>query len=203
MPSLSQQPIDKETLRLVYNRLSNEIIEFIKLLWENVKFFASLLTALVTIDIYLTNMIYSINIENHPISPILSIFSLILPILILALTFIGQSELRRRWARLVENVASRAKVEALLGIHNDLSEEFKKLGVLSDDKYIHQRFAEVFRKYRSTDELIQRELTISKRPDILRGKNFYVMMSRIYTIFKVISIILLALKILIISAFIL
>jgi len=186
--------IDKDTLRLVYNRLSIEIIEFAKLLWENIKFFATLLSALVTLDIYLSNFAMKFIEYGTSISILMALLSMFMPFLILILSFIGHAELKRRWARLIETLASRAKVEALLRIHTDLSVEFKKLGIFPKDRYIHQRFSEIFKKYESSDDFVMAELSPKKGRKILRGKNFYLMMSRIYLIFKIIGVVLLVLK---------
>jgi len=132
--------IDRDTLRLVYNRLSIEIIEFAKLLWENIKFFATLLSALVTLDVYLSNFAMKFMEYGTYISILMVSLSMFMPILILILAFIGHAELKRRWARLIETLASRAKVEALLGIHTDLSEEFKKLGIFPRERIFPLRF---------------------------------------------------------------
>jgi len=185
----------------VLGRLMDEVDTFVRLLWENIKFFAMLLSALITIDVYYTNILLSTQIDKPYIAILLAAISFAVPIVIISVAIIGHDELKCRWARLIETLTFRAKVETILGLHRDFSDKFVETGIFPGDKYIYQRFTEAYKSFSTSEDFIRYEVSPRKRGGhILREKNFYMMMSRIYLVFKAIGVLLLIVKIVLIVA---
>ena len=179
----------------------DEVDTFVRLLWEKIKFFATLLSALITIDVYYTNILLSTQIDKPYIAILLAVISFAVPIAIISVAIIGHDELKCRWARLIETLTFRAKVETILGLHRDFSDKFVETGIFPGDKYIYQRFTEAYKSFSTSEGFIRCEVSPRKRGGhILREKNFYAMMSRIYLVFKAIGVLLLIVKIALIVA---
>jgi len=112
----------------VLGRLMDEVDTFVRLLWEKIKFFATLLSALITIDVYYTNILLSTQIDKPYIAILLAVISFAVPTVIISVAIIGHDELKRRWARLIETLTFRAKVEAIIGLHRDFPDKLLRPG---------------------------------------------------------------------------
>jgi hypothetical protein len=145
------------------------------LMWENVKYFTTLLSALITADVFILRMLLDLKINstifantNYPVIILFS--SLILPSFIIVASILGERELKRRWRRILEAIANCAKIEYLLGLNENISHILK---VFPNDSYLFQRWTESRKKYSSSSSFVEGEL---------KGYNMYTHMRKIYFI---------------------
>lgn len=190
---MTKENINVRVLIEVYRSIQREIHEFVKLMWENVKFFTTLLTMVLTVDISLTQFFIQKSISELRL--MFFSISMFLPFLIMLISYIGFLELKRRWMRLSEALTIWGKVGVLLGLHNDISDELKKAGIFPEDRYIFQRFTEQFKRYKSSEEFIKSSVKRMQGKDLIKSRNFYLMISKVYIVFFIIGIILILVKI--------
>ncbi len=120
-------------------------------MWENIKFFSTLISALVTADIVLFNLL--LNAKALTGSPVLALF--FLPALVVLLSIFGRRDLKRRWSRILEAIANTAKMESLLGLYEPLPQQ----DVFPKDKYLYpERWFQSRRKYESTEKFVEGEM---------------------------------------------
>ena len=149
------------------------------LMWENVKYFSTLLSILVTADVFIVKLWF----EPKADPGIVFISSLILPVFIVATSILGEKELGRRWKRVLECLAISAKLEGLLGLCSDISD---RLTEFKEDRFLYPRWIESRRKYQSSASFIKGEM---------KGYNMFTHMRKVYFITTVIGLFLIALPI--------
>jgi hypothetical protein len=155
------------------------------LMWENVKYFSTLLSILITADILILRMLLEVNANSN----LVLILSLILPAFIIVTSILGEQELKRRWKRVLEAITHCAKIESLLGLDEDIS---SKLKVFQNDTYLFQRWAKSRKKYPSSQCFIEGEV---------KGYNMFTHMRKIYFITIIVGIFLIAIHFLLFFTF--
>ena len=141
---------DKETLIKIWldERRSRDFQA--TLMWENIKYYTTLISVLITADIFILKILLGVKMLA------LSILSLILPTFIIFISRLAEANLERRWRRFLECVVHLAKLESLLGLHEEIPKELKK--VFEDDTYLFQSWVESHKKYSNSNEFIEGEL---------------------------------------------
>ncbi len=145
--------------------------------WETIKFtttvFGVFLTATITIIIYL-----------YPTHDILWMF-VVLPIFMLAVTFVGYIDYKREYSRLFERVATLIKIEEKVGFHDERDTNRKVL--LKDNFYLSDDFIDIGKKYDTTKDFIK---GVIKDESKKRGGNSLRNMRIMFSLYALISIIL-------------
>jgi len=142
------------------------------LMWENVKTFSTLISALITADIFFLRFLLEdmgSSFQQHLVS--VKFLSLILPTLIMAMSILGERELRREYVRLLESIVHLAKIENLLGLEQKLPDIDGR--VFPGDKYLFQRWVTDRMKFKTSEDFIKSRL---------KGYNMYTCMRIIYII---------------------
>jgi len=117
-----------ENLRVLYQELMNERRLYTDKLWETVKFFTTIYTAILSITIILIVNLYDRSLTFVEVIPI-SLF----PIVSIFISYIGWKNFRREQARYYETIATLKKVEKPLGLF-----KIKKYSdrIFKKDKYL-------------------------------------------------------------------
>jgi hypothetical protein len=103
------------------------------LMWENLKLFSVLIPAIISVDTFFLGFIFDNSSQNHTYG--LALLSLVLPVLVIALSIFGISDLYRRWKRTLEAIAHLLKLEGLLGLH-----EYYTGKLLKGDNHLFERY---------------------------------------------------------------
>jgi hypothetical protein len=149
------------------------------LMWENLKFFSGLISAIITVDTFFLKFTLDGSMGSKYTSE-LTFFSIVLPILVLVLSLCGRNDLRRRWKRTLEAIAHLSKLENLLGLDKSVKE---KVHVLAKDNYLFQRFSKSTKNIDSEKDYIYREMN---------EDNMYTSMKNVYNVLITIGVSLLA-----------
>lgn len=121
-----------------------------QLMWENVKYFTAIITALITAHMALFAFFRNAGIYQWMFYVPLIIF----PGSILLLSYYGERDLKRRWIRVLEAIVNLIKIEGILGLYIDISNKLKNL---KEDKFLFKRYKETADKFSSSDEFIKSE----------------------------------------------
>jgi hypothetical protein len=146
------------------------------LMWENLKYFSVLISGLITANAFF----HKLTFDNLTLG--YASFSLMLPILIILLSFCGKSDLKRRWRRTLESIAYLNKLEDLIGLNEPVT---GKINVLKGDDYLFQRYHDsTFREEKDpkTGKVIKTDIkTVNEYRDYWMYKdNMYRAMKRVY-----------------------
>lgn len=152
-----------------------------ELMWKSVQYFFVLISALISANIIGLGTILELNDLRTQFYLLLLLFAF--PMLIIALSVVGEEILRRRFSRLLEAIAHTAKIEGLLGLSVDISERLQKLNVLPKDKHLFERYMKSRAKYNSEEEFIKGELRGG-----IEGRNMYTDMRKAYWLFIIVGI---------------
>jgi hypothetical protein len=160
------------------------------LMWENLKLFSVLIPAIITVDTFFLKMTLDNSLAEY--TAILSLFSLVFPIMIISLTLCGNSDLRRRWERTLEAIAHLHKIEDLLGLNEPVT---GRINVLKDDSHLFQRYYDntkhTIKKKDNTGKTIEKEEDIKSEQDFIDKKlyehNMYTAMRNVYWVFGIIG----------------
>ena len=137
-----------------------------QLMWENVKYFTTIIGALITAHMALLGFIRDAGIPQWIFYGSLIIF----PVSILLLSYYAVRDLRRRWMRVMEAIVHLVKMEGILGLYNDISNKLKNF---KSDKVLFKRYKEEADKFDSSERFIE---------SVTRGDNMYTSMRKIYYI---------------------
>jgi hypothetical protein len=116
------------------------------LMWENIKFFCSFISALITADTFFISFVEEFKLQA-PSQQLILIP--ILPSIVIAMSILGQRELKRRWSRTLEAIAHLLKLESLLGLNDPLS---GKISIFTNDEYLFDRYAKGKNEIKSEDD---------------------------------------------------
>lgn len=126
------------------------------LMWENLRYFSTLIAALLTADLYLANFLMGARLATWPTVSIL----FPLPATVFALSVFGERDLGRRWSRILEAIANSVKLEHLLGLNDPVP----RLGVFPDDKHLYsERWHKSRANYKGSEDFVKGEM---KRPNM-------------------------------------
>ncbi len=89
----------------------------VDLMWENLKFFSVLISGIITANASFLKLTF----DNLTLG--YAVYSLVLPFLIISLSFCGKSDLKRRWKRTLELIAYLNKLEDLLGLNETVTKK--------------------------------------------------------------------------------
>jgi len=155
------------------------------LMWENVKFFSTLISALITADILLLRLFLDLKMRSS--IPLLLLY-LMLPGFIMSMSYMGERDLKRRWKRILEAIANCSKIESLLGVDTEIS---GKLRVFQKDRYLFpERWFKSRSKYSTTEDFIEGEL---------KPENMYTQMRKIYFITSLVGLLLVVLHVVLLA----
>lgn len=108
---------DRESMMKVWIDERRNIDVNASLMWENLRFFSVLITAIITANTFFLNL----TVNNPSLGN--GVFSLVLPSLVILLSIFGYRDMGRRWERTLEPIAHLNKLEELLGLHSPSYEE--------------------------------------------------------------------------------
>jgi hypothetical protein len=113
------------------------------LMWENVKYFATLFGALLVAHMALLAFFWPIEPGELPSDIKASV--LIFPLAIIAVSVYAYFDLRRRWDRFLLVAAQLCKLEVLLGLHDDIGEKLDRyqkenLSCFKEDKFLFKDY---------------------------------------------------------------
>jgi hypothetical protein len=162
----------------------------VKLMWENLKYFGTLISALITASVTLMGFFF----ENHA-HPLIPILIIGLQIFIIFLAIFADSDLTERRKRFFLIVSHLLKIEALLGLYDeDYSQKVKlkeKLQgtSLEHDEYLFVHYKRDLRKIEGrekydTDQFIRDEMSLKKEKnenqETSDKKSSYIILSNVY-----------------------
>jgi hypothetical protein len=138
------------------------------LMWENLKFFSVLITALITANTFFLNLaVDNLSLGN-------SLFSLVLPSLIILLSIFGYRDMARRWRRTLEAIAHLIKLEGLLGLREPIPEELRN--ALKENSRLFERSFNTTQGYDTQDKFID---------DNMNKRNMFKDMGWVYLILAI------------------
>jgi hypothetical protein len=183
-----EKPIfeDRQTLLDIWKTRSNDMKFYQDAMWKSVQYFFVLISALISANLVGIGTI--VGLKTFQTQFYLLVTFLIIPILVIILSFIGIAILRRRFSRFLELVAHLGKIEGLLGLSVDISERLQKLSAFQKDNYLFQRYVKSRNRYASEKEFIESELGGG-----IEGRNMYTDMRKAYWIFIVVGVFLISL----------
>ena len=167
---------DRKALLEIWKARIEAMDIYADLMWKSIQYFFLLISALISANLIGLGTI--LGLDDLQIQIYLLFTSLIFPILVVVLSFIGETTLRRRFSRLLELVAHAGKIESLLGLNVDISERLQKLNAFPRDRYLFERFVKSRAKYGSEKEFIKGELGGG-----VEGRNMYTDMRKAYWLF--------------------
>jgi len=174
---------DRESLLEIWKTWINFRMHSGNLMWKSIQYFFILISALISANLLGLGMILELN-DLQTQFHLLFLF-LVFQMLVIALSVVGETILRRRFSRLLEAIAHTAKIEGLLGLSVDISEHLQKLNVLSKDKHLFERYMKSRATYDSEEEFIKGELRGG-----IEGRNMYTDMRKAYWLFIIVGTIL-------------
>ena len=119
-----------------------------QLMWENVKFFTTIIGALITAHMTLLGFVKSSGIPQWIFYGSLITF----PGSILLLSIFAEKDLKRRWKRVMDAIVNLSKLEGLIGLYADIGDKLKSF---KSDRFIFKRYKESADKFESSDEFIK------------------------------------------------
>jgi hypothetical protein len=149
------------------------------LMWENLKFFSVLISAIITVDTFFLKLTFDGSLPGHAFE--LSIFSLVFPALVMSLSWFGKNDLKRRWDRTLEAIAHLIKLEDLLGLNARYSGN-----ALEKDNHLFQRFHDSAEGIKSEEEFKQNKMN---------ENNMFTSMKKVYWILGIVGLLLFAYQI--------
>jgi hypothetical protein len=164
------------------------------LMWENLKFFSVLISAIITADTFFLK--FASEVTNSTVISLFSIpvnmiylFSIPIPILVIFLSKYGKQDLRRRWSRTLEAIAHLSKLENLLGLDKEVA---GKLTNFKNDTYLFDRFTKDTKHMGCQDDFIKKVMKEDKKAmkketkenESVKG-NMYIAMRKVYFVFYV------------------
>ena len=185
---------DKESLLKIWidERRSRDVSAC--LMWQNLKYFSVLITGIISVDTFF------LGFALRPLSDytfMLSLFSFVFPILVVALSLCARNDLKRRWKRTLESIAYLNKLDDLLGLNKPVT---GKINVLKHDSHLFQGYHDstVKRwKNRKTGKVVKEE-EIETEEDYrdwwMYMDNMYTAMRNVYWVFGIIGVALLGLQ---------
>ena len=144
----------------------------VKLMWENMKYFGSLISGLITASIALVGFIF--DIDNNGVFLILII---ILQIFIIYLAHYAKKDLQERQKRFFLVVSHLLKLEVLLGFYEDISQKLKDTR-FDEDKYLFGEYQKNLVKEKATETDKKKDFTEDKR------SSAYSIMGKVYQIMQ-------------------
>lgn len=153
------------------------------LMWENLKYFSVLISGIITANAFFLKLTF----DNLTLG--YALFSLVLPSLIVSLSFCGESDLKRRWKRTLESIAYLNKLEDLIGLNEPVT---GKINVLKEDSHLFQRYHDsTFKEVKDpkTGGIIKVDIkTVEEYRDYWMYKdNMYTAMRRVYYVLGIIG----------------
>jgi len=151
------------------------------MMWENLKYFTTLTSALVTASLVLLKLLFDLKSgSNSPLPPWLLSSSLVIPLFSLITSVLGYFDLKRRWSRIMDSIVHLAKLESLLGLHEKMPAR-----VWQDDSYLFHRCRDRIIAYDSRTDFIRGET---------EGSNMFTHMRRMHVILAFVAIVLIPLN---------
>ena len=138
---------DKDTLLILYGQVSENARYVVDKIWTNVRFFATLTSALITLTvmIMISMMKGQVGIIPAPIRLVL----IFIPLINIALSILGIKNLAREYKRFLDWIAALSKIQEKLGLY-----ERTRFRTFQKDKYIlPERFSQ--HAYSSTEDFIE------------------------------------------------
>lgn len=143
-----------------------------QLMWENVKYFTTIIGAFITAHMALLGIIKDAGIPQWLFYGSLIVF----PVSIILLSYYATKDLKRRWKRIMDSIVNLIKLEGILGLYDDVS---AKLMNFKSDKYLFKRYKENAERFNSSNSFVECET---------EGDNMYTSMRKIYYITTGISV---------------
>lgn len=139
---------DKEILPMLYKEASEKEKFAVSNAWENVKFYTTITSALMTISI-LAFIQSADKLKAYSFPNIVIFIMMLVPIIVIIVSFIAIKNLEREYSRFLEWISVLEKVREVLGLYQEV--QTKKF---SDDKYLlPKRFVES--QFPSSEEFIK------------------------------------------------
>jgi hypothetical protein len=138
---------DKEMLLILYKEASEKDKFSVTNVWNNARFFTTITSALITISIAFIRTSDKLNSgDNLSIGILISL--ILIPIIVIVLSFIGIKNLEREYSRFLEWIAVIEKLREILGLYQEID-----INKFPDDKYLlPRRFIES--SFSSSEEFI-------------------------------------------------
>lgn len=186
---------NKSDIKVMSDRMSDKWLKLYELLvndrnffsdkaWETLKFFTTIYLAILSITIGLV-----INLNDTTNEYEYDFIIVLLPIIAIAISLIGQLNFMRENTRVYETIASLKKLEKLLGFHEEIKEEDR---IFKKDKYVLPNyFIEMNenKKIKSEDTKYFIDWMIERKPKFGYGK-FYSILNYIFVIYILIAFVL-------------
>ena len=160
----------------------------VKLMWENLKYFGTLISALITASVTLMGFFFT----NHPNSPSPSILFPILiyglQIFIIVLAEYANNDLTERRKRFFLIVTHLLKLEVLLGLYNDNSQVQKlrqelRGTSLEDDNYLFVQYKNSLEKREGSEKYDTQQFIKDKMSEKFEHSS-YLILSHVYRLMQ-------------------
>ena len=173
-----EKPIfeDRKALLEIWKTRIEAINFYADLMWKSIQYFFLLISALISANLIGLGTILGLGDLRTQIYLLPA--SLIFSILVVVLSFIGETILRRRFSRMLELIVHAGKIEGLLGLNVDISKRLQELNVFPKDRHLFERFVKSRAKYGSEEKFIEGELGGG-----VEGRNMYTDMRKVYWLF--------------------
>jgi hypothetical protein len=129
----------------------------VNLMWENMKYFGALVGSLLTAYTALLGY-FSTTVYANPI-PLNLMILFPIPVAIIFLTFYARDDLKQRKRRFLLVVTHLLKLEELLGLHREITDE---LIHFKEDKYLFVEYQKNLSKCNTTEAFIELEMRENK-----------------------------------------
>ena len=156
------------------------------LVWENVKFFVSLIGGLLTAHSVLLGLF--LNVASYDTltwfgvkSNVFGLGLLVFPAAIFILSYCGWRDLKMRWERFLLVVTHLLKLEDLLGIHEDIGDKVTQMKKGEQYKRLFPDYYHNFLNYDSYEKFREEEM---------KKRNTYTSMRYVYSLINIPAVLL-------------
>jgi hypothetical protein len=164
---------DKELLIKIWENERYSRNFAVKLMWENMKYFGTIIAALLGLYSTLLGHFFTATNTNGWFN---LLFLVPIPVIVIILSLFARNDLIQRRRRFHLVVTHLLKIEDLLGLHDDLSGRLKHF---MDDKSLFTHYNKDLLKAKSTDEYIETEMR--------KKENTFNSMQQIYILMIIIA----------------
>ena len=142
---------DKDSLLKLYSEFAKSAQYVVDKIWTNARFFTTLTSALLTFSIAALAKSW-LEAPNKTENSTAYFFLILLPILIIIISYIGIKNLYREYRRFLDWITARAKIQERLGLCEEIESK-----IYPEDRYILPlRF--IKNSYNSSEEFVNKTL---------------------------------------------
>jgi hypothetical protein len=165
---------DRESILEVWKDERRSRDKSADLMWENLKLFSLLIPAVITVDTFFLGFMF--DNPSHDFIYGLALLSSVLPGLVIALSWCGSRDLKRRWERTLESIAYINKLEGLLGLREEIPKDKR---VFENDRHLFERHFQETKDIKTESEFKAKKMYTN---------NMYTAMNKVYSIFIIIGL---------------